>query len=77
MAYLNQPGKKRAGRLFIPTYCLPSFDKNLLSQVLSIGIIAYPVVDMPVYPVNVHTVKPPEGIAITIYGSAYQFYNIR
>ena len=77
MAYPDQSSDKQAGRLFIPANRLPCFEKDLLCQVLGIGNIAYPVVDMSVHPINVHIVEPPEGIGITIFSSIYQSVNFR
>jgi len=50
--------------LLISVNGLPCFEKNLLGQVLCIGNIAHPVINVPVNPVNIHVIQPPEGIGI-------------
>ena len=77
MADFNKLGEKRARRLLIPANCLPCLEKYLLCQILGISNIAYPIVDVPVHPINVHIVEPPKGIGIATYSLIHQQINIR
>jgi hypothetical protein len=68
----HKPGNERAGRLLIPRDGLPGLEKDLLGKVLSIMFIAYTVIDVSIYPVDMDVIEPPESFGITAYGSLNQ-----
>jgi hypothetical protein len=75
MTDFSQPDDKRSPGSFVTADGLPGLDEDLLREVLGIGRIPNPKINVPVHPVYMHVIKLPEGVAIPGDGFVHQSLN--
>jgi hypothetical protein len=51
---------------------LPGPEKDLLGQVFGVMLIAYAIIDVSIYPVDMHVIQPPKGLSIVTDSSLNQ-----